>query len=128
MKKTSTKIALAAVIVFGLLPAASFLVNDFARQRAVEELNPVLRRIMDNDIHVVELTGKKASEGMLYVQNAWRSLNLVELNVQPRDVEVRGDTLSLHLADGSDVYQGSIILADLKSVVRNGEATALREH
>ena len=91
-------------------------------------MEPVLRRITDNDIHVVELTGRKASAGMLYVQNAWRSLNVVELNVMPRDVEVRGDTLGLRLADRSDVYQGRIMLADLKTVVRNGAATVLQEH
>lgn len=128
MKKTSNRIALAIAVVFGLLPALSYVANSASAARVSRRMEPVLRRITDNDIHVVELTGRKASAGMLYVQNAWRSLNAVELNVEPRDVEVRGDTLSLRLADRSDVYQGRIMLADLKVVVRNGVAAALQEH
>ena len=65
---------------------------------------------------------------MLYVQNAWRTLNLIELNVMPREMTIAGDTLRVVLDDESDVYQGRIILANLKSVIRNGETTMLREH
>lgn len=117
-----------AALVFGVLPALSYSINALSARRTARQMRPVLQRIVDNDIHVVEVTGRKASEGMLYVQNAWRTLNLVELNVEPRDVVVHGDTLSLHLADRSDVYQGRIILANLKQVVRNGVATELKEH
>lgn len=128
MKRTSNKILILAALVFGVLPALSYSINALSARRTARQMRPVLQRIVDNDIHVVEVTGRKASEGMLYVQNAWRTLNLVELNIEPRDVEVRGDTLSLHLADRSDVYQGRIILANLKQVVRNGVATELKEH
>jgi len=128
MKKTSNKILIAIAFVFGVLPALSYMANASSARRTARRMVPVLQRIADNDIHVVEVTGKKASAGMLYVQNSWRSLNVVELNVEPRDVEVRGDTLRLNLADRSDVYQGRIMLANLKSVVRNGVATDLREH
>lgn len=117
-----------AVFVFGVLPALSYTVNTISARRTARRMVPVLQRIADNDIHVVEVTGRKASAGMLYVQNAWRNLNVVELNVEPRDVEVRGDTLSLRLNDRSDVYQGRIMLANLKQVVRNGVATELKEH
>ncbi len=128
MKRTSNKILILAALVFGVLPALSYSINALSARRTARQMRPVLQRIVDNDIHVVEVTGRKASAGMLYVQNAWRTLNLVELNVEPRDVEVHGDTLSLHLADRSDVYQGRIILANLKQVVRNGVATELKEH
>lgn len=128
MKRTSNKIFILAALVFGVLPALSYSINALSVRRTARQMRPVLQRIVDNDIHVVEVTGRKASAGMLYVQNAWRTLNLVELNIEPRDVEVRGDTLSLHLADRSDVYQGRIILANLKQVVRNGVATELKEH
>lgn len=128
MKRTSNKILILAALVFGVLPALSYLGNALSARRTARQMRPVLQRIVDNDIHVVEVTGRKASEGMLYVQNAWRTLNLVELNIEPRDVVVHGDTLSLHLADRSDVYQGRIILANLKQVVRNGVATELKEH
>ncbi len=128
MKRTSNKILILAALVFGVLPALSYSINALSARRTARQMRPVLQRIVDNDIHVVEVTGRKASAGMLYVQNAWRTLNLVELNVEPRDVEVRDDTLSLHLADRSDVYQGRIILANLKQVVRNGVATELKEH
>lgn len=128
MKRTSNKILILAALVFGVLPALSYSINALSARRTARQMRPVLQRIVDNDIHVVEVTGRKASEGMLYVQNAWRTLNLVELNVEPRDVVVHGDTLSLHLADRSDVYQGRIILANLKQVVRNGVATELKEH
>lgn len=128
MKRTSNKIFILAALVFGVLPALSYSINALSARRTARQMRPVLQRIVDNDIHVVEVTGRKASEGMLYVQNAWRTLNLVELNIEPHDVEVRGDTLSLHLADRSDVYQGRIILANLKQVVRNGVATELKEH
>lgn len=128
MKRTSNKILILAALVFGVLPALSYSINALSARRTARQMRPVLQRIVDNDIHVVEVTGRKASEGMLYVQNAWRTLNLVELNIEPRDVVVHGDTLSLHLADRSDVYQGRIILANLKQVVRNGVATELKEH
>ncbi len=127
MKRTSNRIALAAAVVFGVLPALSYAVNALLEARVEKRMRPVLERIVTNDIHVVELNGRKASAGMLYVQNAWRSINVVELNVMPRDVEVRGDTLSLHLTDRSDVYQGRIMLDDLKQVIRNGVATQLIE-
>ena len=125
IRRTSNRFALA---VFVVLPALSLTVNSVREQRCVKDVLPLMRRISDNDIHVVELTGRKASEGMLYVQNAWRTLNLIELNVMPREMTIAGDTLRVVLDDESDVYQGRIILANLKSVIRNGETTMLREH
>ena len=126
--RTSNKFALAAAAVFVLLPALSLTVNNVRAERCAEVMKPVIQRITDNDIYVVELTGRKASEGMLYVQNAWRTLNLIELNVMPREMTIVGDTLRVELDDESDVYQGRIILANLKCVIRNGKTTMLREH
>ena len=128
IRRTSNRFALAVAAVFVVLPALSLTVNSVREQRCVKDVLPLMRRISDNDIHVVELTGRKASEGMLYVQNAWRTLNVVELNVMPRRMSISGDTLRVVLDDESDVYQGHIILANLKSVIRNGETTMLREH
>ncbi len=128
IRRTSNRFALAVAAVFVVLPALSLTVNSVREQRCVKDVLPLMRRISDNDIHVVELTGRKASEGMLYVQNAWRTLNLIELNVMPRQMSISGDTLRVVLDDESDVYQGRIILANLKSVIRNGETTMLREH
>lgn len=128
MKNKSNKIALVILFVFVLLPAISYTVNNTLAERFNKRIVPVLQRISDNDIYVVEINGKKASEGMLYVQNAWRTLNIVDLNIMTNEIEVQGDTLSINLKDDSDVYQGCIILANLKSVVRNGEVTELKEH
>ena len=128
IRRTSNRFALAVAAVFVVLPALSLTVNSVREQRCVKDVLPLMRRISDNDIHVVELTGRKASEGMLYVQNAWRTLNVVELNVMPRQMSISGDTLRVVLDDESDVYQGRIILANLKSVIRNGETTMPREH
>ncbi len=128
IRRTSNRFALAVAAVFVVLPALSLTVNSVREQRCVKDVLPLMRRISDNDIHVVELTGRKASEGMLYVQNAWRTLNVVELNVMPQQMSISGDTLRVVLDDESDVYQGRIILANLKSVIRNGETTMLREH
>ena len=128
IRRTSNRFALAVAAVFVVQPALSLTVNSVREQRCVKDVLPLMRRISDNDIHVVELTGRKASEGMLYVQNAWRTLNVVELNVMPRQMSISGDTLRVVLDDESDVYQGRIILANLKSVIRNGETTMLREH
>ncbi len=128
IRRTSNRFALAVAAVFVVLPTLSLTVNSVREQRCVKDVLPLMRRISDNDIHVVELTGRKASEGMLYVQNAWRTLNVVELNVMPRQMSISGDTLRVVLDDESDVYQGRIILANLKSVIRNGETTMLREH
>ena len=128
IRRTSNRFALAVAAVFVVLPALSLTVNSVREQRCVKDVLPLMRRISDNDIHVVELTGRKASEGLLYVQNAWRTLNLIELNVMPREMTIAGDTLRVVLDDESDVYQGRIILANLKSVIRNGETTMLREH
>ena len=128
IRKTSNRFALAVAAVFVLLPALSLTVNSVRAEKCTAEVMPLMRRISDNDIHVVELSGRKASAGMLYVQNAWRTLNLVELNVMPREMTIAGDTLRVVLDDNSDVYQGRIILANLKCVIRNGEPTMLREH
>lgn len=128
IRRTSNRFALAVAAVFVVLPTLSLTVNSVREQRCVKDVLPLMRRISDNDIHVVELTGRKASEGMLYVQNAWRTLNVVELNVMPQQMSISGDTLRVVLDDESDVYQGRIILANLKSVIRNGETTMLREH
>lgn len=128
IRRTSNRFALAVAAVFAVLPALSLTVNSVREQRSVRDVLPLMRRISDNDIHVVELTGRKVSEGMLYVQNAWRTLNVVELNVMPQQMSISGDTLRVVLDDESDVYQGRIILANLKSVIRNGETTMLREH
>lgn len=128
IRRTSNRFALAAAAVFVLLPALSLTVNSVRAGRCAEAMKPVIQRISDNDIHVVELSGRKASAGMLYVQNAWRTLNVVELNVMPQRMTIAGDTLRVVLDDESDVYQGRIILANLKCVIRNGEATMLREH
>lgn len=128
IRRTSNRFALAVAAVFVVLPTLSLTVNSVREQRCVKDVLPLMRRISDNDIHVVELSGRKASAGMLYVQNAWRTLNLIELNVMPREMTIAGDTLRVVLDDESDVYQGRIILANLKSVIRNGETTMLREH
>lgn len=128
IRKTSNRFALAVAAVFVLLPALSLTVNSVRAEKCTAEVMPLMRRISDNDIHVVELSGRKASAGMLYVQNAWRTLNLVELNVMPREMTIAGDTLRVVFDDNSDVYQGRIILANLKCVIRNGEPTMLREH
>lgn len=128
IRRTSNRFALAVAAAFVVLPTLSLTVNSVREQRCVKDVLPLMRRISDNDIHVVELTGRKASEGMLYVQNAWRTLNVVELNVMPRQMSISGDTLRVVLDDESDVYQGRIILANLKSVIRNGETMMLREH
>lgn len=128
IRRTSNRFALAVAAVFVVLPALSLTVNSVREQRCVKDVLPLMRRISDNDIHVVELSGRKASAGMLYVQNAWRTLNVVELNVMPQRMTIAGDTLRVVLDDESDVYQGRIILANLKSVIRNGETTMLREH
>ena len=128
IRRTSNRFALAVAAAFVVLPTLSLTVNSVREQRCVKDVLPLMRRISDNDIHVVELTGRKASAGMLYVQNAWRTLNVVELNVMPRQMSISGDTLRVVLDDESDVYQGRIILANLKSVIRNGETTMLREH
>lgn len=128
IRRTSNRFALAVAAVFVVLPALSLTVNSVREQRCVKDVLPLMRHISDNDIHVVELSGRKASAGMLYVQNAWRTLNLIELNVMPREMTIAGDTLRVVLDDESDVYQGRIILANLKSVIRNGETTMLREH
>lgn len=128
IRKTSNRFALAVAAVFVLLPALSLTVNSVRAEKCTAEVMLLMRRISDNDIHVVELSGRKASAGMLYVQNAWRTLNLVELNVMPREMTIAGDTLRVVLDDDSDVYQGRIILANLKCVIRNGEPTMLREH
>lgn len=126
--RTSNKFALAVVAVFVLLPALSFTMNSVRAKRYVDDMIPLIRRISDNDIHVVELYGRKASEGMLYVQNAWRTLNHIDLNVMPKDMSIVGDTLRVVLDDESEVYQGRIILANLQCVIRNGKVTMLRQH
>lgn len=126
--RTSNKFALAVVAVFVLLPALSFTMNSVRAKRYVDDMIPLIRRISDNDIHVVELSGRKASEGMLYVQNAWRTLNHIDLNVMPKDMSIVGDTLRVVLDDESEVYQGRIILANLQCVIRNGKVTMLRQH
>lgn len=126
--RTSNKFALAVVAVFVLLPALSFTMNSVRAKRYIDDMIPLIRRISDNDIHVVELSGRKASEGMLYVQNAWRTLNHIDLNVMPKDMSIVGDTLRVVLDDESEVYQGRIILANLQCVIRNGKVTMLRQH
>ena len=126
--RTSNKFALAVVVVFVLLPALSFTMNSVRAKRYIDDMIPLIRRISDNDIHVVELSGRKASEGMLYVQNAWRTLNHIDLNVMPKDMSIVGDTLRVVLDDESEVYQGRIILANLQCVIRNGKVTMLRQH
>lgn len=126
--RTSNKFALAVVAVFVLLPALSFTMNSVRAKRYIDDMIPLIRRISDNDIHVVELSGRKASEGMLYVQNAWRTLNYIDLNVMPKDMSIVGDTLRVVLDDESEVYQGCIILANLQCVIRNGKVTMLRQH
>lgn len=128
MKNKSNKIALVILFIFVLLPAISYTANNILAERFNKRILPILQRISDNDIYVVEIKGKKASEGMFYVQNAWQTLNVVDLNIMIDEIKIQGDTLSVNLKDDSDVYQGCIILANLKSVVRNGEITELKEH
>ncbi len=128
MKNESNKIALVILLVFVFLPAISYTVNSILSERFNRRISPVLKRISDNDIHVLEITGKKASERMLYAQNAWKTLNVVNLNIMIDKIEVKDNILSIDLKDESNVYQGSIILANLKSVVRNGNVTELKEH
>lgn len=129
MKKISNKLLLVSLGFFIGLPLLSLAVNLAIRHRVDPAAQRVCDRIADNDIHVVVLDGKKASEGMLYVQNGWHDMNRIWLNVLPEEISVTSDTLRIVLKDRSDVYQGCVFLADLKGVIRNGGQTVyLREH
>lgn len=128
MKKRSKLISILIIVIYIVVPSTSLIVNYITKFQIDEDMTNLVSRLSKNDIHVLEIEGRKASAGMCYVQNAFKYINVIDLRIMPGDIRVHNDTLRLILNDNSDVYQGAVMLGELNYVIRNGEITKLREH
>ena len=127
-KINSKYIAVLIVMIFGVVPLISLTINILIKDSMDSDMNRVVDVISRNNINVLEVEGSKTSSGMLYVQNAWYSTNVIKLQVTPADMIIYGDTLRVVFDDTSAVYQGAIMLGELDMVYRNGVCTELKDH
>lgn len=128
MKKISIKIALVMVFIFVIVPVLSLMININTHQNVNNDMVSLTKEIARDSVKVLVLEGEKTTRGMLYVQNGWHDINRIELYTMPSKISVSNDTMKIVLNDKSDVYQGSIFLANLKNVLRNGVAENLKNH
>ena len=112
--KTSNKLALVAIIILVLLPAASLYVNYAAGRTHAAQILSVIDSLQRADVAVVQYRSPKASPGLLYVTPARNERhNYIRLNIQP-EVRIAGDTLVITSTDRSSIYQGSVRLRNLR--------------
>lgn len=122
MKKISIKIAIVMLFIFVMIPVISFIINLNTYKNKRSDMVGVIKEMSRDSVKVLVLEGVKASKGMLYVQNGWKTTNLIDLNIMPEEISICNDTMKVVLNDNSDVYQGSIFLANLKIVFRNEDS------
>lgn len=122
MKKISIKIAIVMLFIFVMIPVISFIINLNTYKNKRSDMVGVIKEMSRDSVKVLVLEGVKSSKGMLYVQNGWKTTNLIDLNIMPEEISICNDTMKIVLNDNSDVYQGSIFLANLKIVFRNEDS------
>ena len=120
MKRRDKFISKLIVLVFVVIPLMSLAINHLIKKSMDREMYDLVDDISNNNITSLVLEGSKVSKGMLYVQKAFGSANVIDLKVTPATTTIYGDTLHVTFDDDSDVYQGSIMLNQLKVVSRNG--------
>lgn len=112
--KTSNKLALIALVILILLPAASFYLNYAYGRAYAQSILAVIDSMQTDTITVLQYRSPKASPGLLYVTPSRKERhNSIVLNIQP-ELRVAGDTLILTSSDRSAIYQGSIRLRNLR--------------
>lgn len=119
--KTSTKFAIAMIVVFVLLPAIGYILIHKSMASAKTELTSIANRLSTYTVRVVRVTGERATPGLLSVSPVQYEKSEINLNVQPESIKIKGDTLVFHLDDNSRVYQGYIHIKKLKSAIINSD-------
>lgn len=119
--KTSTKFAIAMIVVFVLLPAIGYILIHKSMASAKTELTSIANRLSTDTVRVVRVTGERATPGLLSVSPVQYEKSEINFNVQPESMKIIGDTLFLHLDDNSRVYQGYIHIKKLKSAIINSD-------
>lgn len=119
--KTSTKFAIAMIVVFVLLPAIGYILIHKSMASAKTELTSIANRLSTDTVRVVRVTGERATPGLLSVSPVQYEKSEINFNVQPESMKIIGDTLFLHLDDNSRVYQGYIHIKKLKSAKINSD-------
>lgn len=119
--KTSNKLAIAMTVVFILLPAIGYLLIRGSMASANSELTTVATGLSSDTIRVVHITGERATPGLLSVSPVQYEKSEINLNVQPKSINIKDDTLFLHLDDDSRVYQGYIRIRNLNSTIFNSD-------
>lgn len=119
--KTSTKFAIALIVVFVLLPAIGYILIHKSMASAKTELTSIANRLSTDTVRVVRVIGERATPGLLSVSPVQYEKSEINFNVQPESMKIKGDTLFLHLDDNSRVYQGYIHIKKLKSAIINSD-------
>ena len=119
--KTSTKFAIAMIVVFGIFPAIGYILVHESMAAAGSELTFVAKRLSTDTIRVVQVAGERATPGLLSISPLLYGKCEINLNVQPQNISIKGDTLFLNLGDNSRVYQGYIHIKNLNSAIINSD-------
>ena len=128
MKKYSRLVGVIIIFVFGIMPLCSLSVNYATKAYMDSSMNEIVKSISQNEIKVLKVDGRKTSHGMLYVQNAWLGTNVIRLEITPKQMVIKGDTLNVTFNDDSEVFQGAIMLANINQVIRNSVTHNLKEY
>lgn len=119
--KTSNKFAIAMIMVFGLFPAIGYILVHESMADAEKELTIVANRLSTNTIRVVQVAGERDTHRLLSILPLLYGRSEINLNVQPQNIFIKGDTLFLNLSDNSRVYQGYIHIKNLNSAIINSD-------
>lgn len=111
--KTSNKLAIIAIAILLVLPAASFYVNNVSARTYTHKIMAVIDSLQTDSISILQYNSPKASPGLLYVTPTRKGeRNTIVLNIQP-EVRIAGDTLVITSDDPGAIYQGHIHLRGL---------------
>lgn len=119
--KTSAKFAILMIVVFVLFPAIGYFLIHESMVSANTELTSIATRLSTDTIRVVQVTGERATPGLLSVSPVQYEKSDINLNVHPGGLNIKNDTLFLHLHDDSRVYHGYIHIRDLNSAIINSD-------
>lgn len=113
--KRSTIAGLTAAVILIIVPAVFMSLNIAPVAKARAEAAQALRLAELGEIHVVEIVGPNARRTMMSADKGRRPY--VMLRTVPDSVVMRGDTLCIALGDGSALYQGTLRLPGLRTVI-----------
>lgn len=77
MKQKNKLITKLIILVLIAMPFISLTINKIIKITMFNDMEDIATELSKNNVHTIEIEGRKASAGMLYAQNGWQSTNII---------------------------------------------------